>query len=65
MNTLHFGGEWSPLAAVGLGTALATAAFLLYRRETRSQTNAWCGLLPWLRAGAVFLVALMLVSVYN
>ncbi len=60
MNTLHFGGEWSPLAALGLAAVFACAAFLIYRRETRALTNPLCGLLPWLRAGAVFLVVLML-----
>jgi hypothetical protein len=60
LNTLHFGGEWSPLAAFAWAVALAGAAFLLYRRETRFQENPLCGLLPWLRAGAVFLVVLML-----
>ncbi len=60
MNTLHFGGEWSPLVAFVLAVALAAAAFLFYRRETRLQANPLCGLLPWLRAGAVFLVVLML-----
>ena len=60
MNTLHFGGEWSPLPAFLSAGAFACAAFLLYRRETRSQANRLCALLPWLRAGAVFLVVLML-----
>lgn len=60
MNSLHFGGEWSPLAGFGLAALLAAAAFLLYRRETRGHANRLSRVLPWLRAGAVFLVVLML-----
>jgi hypothetical protein len=60
LNALHFGGEWSPLPAFLVAAALGCAAFLLYRRETRFHANRWCALLPWLRAGAVFLVVLML-----
>jgi hypothetical protein len=60
MNSLHFGGDWSPLAGFALAGVLALGAFFLYRRETRSHASALSSLLPWLRAGAVFLVTLML-----
>jgi hypothetical protein len=60
MNSLHFGGDWSPLAGFAAAAVLALGAFLLYRRETRYHASPLSGLLPWLRAGAVFLVTLML-----
>jgi uncharacterized membrane protein len=60
LNTLHFGGDWSLPACFAVAAMLAAAAFWLYRRETRSHANPSCRWLPWLRAGAVFLVVLML-----
>jgi hypothetical protein len=60
LNTLHFGGEWSLPASLVVAAVLSAAAFWLYRRETRSHANPSCRWLPWLRAGAVFLVVLML-----
>ncbi len=57
---MDFGGDWSPLLGFGVGAVLAGAAWLLYRRETRAHPHRLCAILPWLRAGAVFLVVLML-----
>ncbi len=57
---MHFGGDWSPAVAFVVAALLACGAFLLYRRETRLHGHSVAGLLPWLRAGAVFLVVLML-----
>ncbi len=60
MNSLHFGGEWAPLFSLSAALVLATAAFLLYRRETRALPQTSAHFLPLLRAGAVLLLVLML-----
>ncbi len=57
---LLFMGEWRWwLAALG-GLALGCLAFWLYRRDLRGRTGALTLGLPLLRAGAVFLLVLML-----
>lgn len=59
-TTLRFVGGWPWWAGLLLAGALGTAAWLLYRRETR--TSRWWVkfLLPTLRALAVMLIVLML-----
>ena len=57
-TTLHWTGDWPWYVGLGLAAGLAIAAFILYRRDTRA---GFLGvLLSLLRAGAIFLIVLML-----
>lgn len=60
MSTLRFAGDWPPLLGFTAALVLALAAFLLYQRGLRNIPVPKAWVLPWLRAGAVFLVVLML-----
>ena len=60
MTTLRFAGDWPPLLGLTTALLLALAAFLLYQRGIRNIAVPGARVLPWLRAGAVFLVVLML-----
>jgi hypothetical protein len=57
-TTLHWTGDWPWYVGLGLAAVLALTAFILYRRDARS---GFLGLLlPGLRAGAIFLIVVML-----
>ena len=60
MSALKFSGEWPPLPAFAAALLLALGAFFFYRREIRSIQNPRAQWLPWLRAGAILLLVLML-----
>lgn len=57
---LRFLGDWAVWAVLATALLLAGAAWWLYRRETRAQPGRAAGVLPWLRAAAVFFIVLML-----
>src|SRR4051794_22644119 len=59
-TTLRFVGGWPWWAGLLLAVALGAAAWLLYRRETRSLVWWAKFLLPALRTLAVILIVLML-----
>lgn len=59
MTDLRFMGEWGVVAPVAIAAAAAAAAAWLYRRELRGREGGGGALLTFLRAAAVFLVALM------
>lgn len=61
MNGLQFAGDWPPFFGLAVAILGALAAWLLYQREIRSlKTVPGIRALPWLRAGAVLLLLLML-----
>lgn len=59
-TSLQFTGDWNAWLGLFIASALAVAAWFLYRRETYSRGDARRWLLPTLRALAVFLVVLIL-----
>lgn len=61
MSGLQFTGDWPPFVGLAVATLGALSAWLLYQREIRPlKTVPWIKLLPWLRAGAIFVLLLML-----
>lgn len=58
MIPLRFLAEWNPAFGLLLATALATLAFLLYRREAKQMIGLHRWLLPVLRAASIFLITL-------
>ena len=60
MTTLSFSGDWPPLLGLSVSILVSFAAYLLYKVALRGIENPKARTLPWLRAGAVFLVLLML-----
>ncbi|RFC43317.1 MAG: von Willebrand factor type A domain-containing protein [Verrucomicrobia bacterium] len=60
MTTLSFSGDWPPLLGLSVSILVSFAAYLLYKVALRGIENPKARALPWLRAGAVFLVLLML-----
>jgi hypothetical protein len=59
-TSLRFLGDWPWWAGVGLALALGVAAWIMYRRETRSSGWWVHWLLPTLRALVVVMIALLL-----
>ncbi len=60
MTDLRFLGDWKVWAGLPVALLLASAAWWLYRRETRARTDHLRWLLPGLRSLAVFLIVMML-----
>ena len=60
MTTLRFAGDWPPLLGLTVALLFSLAAFRLYQRWLRNIAVPGARVLPWLRAGAVFLVIIML-----
>ena len=58
MNGLRLLGDWPWPIGFSIAILLATAAWWLYRRETRSLSSSNRWLLPLLRAAAIFLLML-------
>lgn len=60
MNALYFSGQWGPLSGFSAAFLLALGSFVWYRHGLRRTKKAGSILLPLLRAGAIFLLVLML-----
>jgi len=57
---LRFMGDWNPWVGAAVALALAVLAWVLYRRETRTNLTRLRWMLPVLRMAVVFLAVLML-----
>jgi hypothetical protein len=58
--TLRFMGDWNPWVGAAVAVALALLAWVLYRRETKTNLTRLRWLLPVIRMAVVFLAVLML-----
>src|SRR4051812_9568738 len=57
---LRFMGDWNPWVGAGVALALAGLAWVLYRRETKTNLTRLRWMLPVIRMAVVFLAVLML-----
>src|SRR5262245_23170484 len=57
---LRFMGDWNPWVGAAVALALAILAWMLYRRETKTNATRLRWLLPVIRMTVVFLAILML-----
>jgi hypothetical protein len=57
---LRFMGDWNPWVGAAVALAMAFMAWMLYRRETRSNATRLRWMLPLIRMAVVFLAILML-----
>src|SRR3954471_20946537 len=57
---LRFMGDWNPWVGAAVALALAALAWVLYRRETKTNLTRLRWMLPVIRMAVVFLAVLML-----